>query len=268
MLQKWLTSMTAFESIIFPVLEFIKPKRIGEIGAAEGGHTQLLYEFLKRHQGTLVTIDPFPRGSFLQWVAERSDHIQHIQDFSFAGIPQAGDVDAWFVDGDHNWYVVYHELTLIHQLGQQSQKPLLIFMHDVGWPCGRRDMYYDPQRIPKEYLQPHALAEQGISLQNPVPLTGFLKGPYWALHEGGPRNGVLTAAEDFMKSHPGCYHWVFIPAMLGLGILIDVQHPQAQEIALFYSTLHNNPLIALMEQDRINHYIASTALQNRVTALE
>ncbi|MDR3476983.1 MAG: class I SAM-dependent methyltransferase [Gammaproteobacteria bacterium] len=267
MLQKWITSMTAFASIIFPVLEAIKPHRIGEIGAAEGGNTQLLYQFVEKHNGTLITIDPSPRGTFLQWVASCSNHVQHIPECSFNAIPQAGDVDVWFVDGDHNWYTVYHELLLIHELAKQHQKPLMIFMHDVGWPCGRRDMYYDPSRIPAEYLQPYAPAEQGITLQSPVPITGFLKGPCWALQEGGPKNGVLTAVEDFLKTTANEYEWIFIPAILGLGILIDKTHPAAKEVIQFYAAFHHNPVMALMENDRINHYIASTALQHKISMI-
>lgn len=264
MLQKWITSMTSFAPLIFPVLEALKPQRIGEIGAAEGGNTQLLYELVKKTQGKLITIDPFPRGTFLEWVAQCDELVQHIQDVSFKGIPQAGAVDVWFVDGDHNWYTVYNELAMIHQLARTHQHPALIFMHDVGWPCGRRDMYYDPSRIPAEFLQPYAPPEQGITLREPVAISGFLKGPCWALQEGGAKNGVLTAVEDFMQAVPGQYHWVFVPGILGLGILIDVNYPHAQEILQFYSVYHNNPLLALMEQDRINHYISATALSRQL----
>jgi hypothetical protein len=267
MLQKWITSMTAFASIIFPVLEVIKPKRIGEIGAAEGGNTQLLYQFVEKHHATLMTIDPSPRGTFLQWVAQCGHHVQHLLEGSLTAIPQAGDVDVWFVDGDHNWYTVYNELLLIHQLAKQHQKSLMIFMHDVGWPCGRRDMYYDPTKIPAKYLQPYASAEQGITLQHPVPITGFLKGPYWATQEGGAKNGVLTAVEDFLKTTPNQYEWIFIPAILGLGILIDKSHPHASEVIQFYAAFHNNPVMALMENDRINHYIAATAMQNKMAII-
>jgi hypothetical protein len=266
MLQKWITSMTSFASIIFPVLDLIKPKRIGEIGAAEGGNTELLYHFVKDIQGQLVTIDPSPRGTFLQWVSTCKDHVQHIQEASLTAIAKAQDIDVWFVDGDHNWYTVYHELELIDRMGQQSDKPLIVFMHDVAWPCGRRDMYYDPKQIPIEFLQPFSTAEEGITLIEPVPITGFLKGPYWAKHEGGAKNGVLTAVEDFLAKHEGRYHWVFIPAFLGLGILIDLKHPDAKKIMNFYAVLHNNPLLEMMENDRLTHYISASALTNKNAA--
>jgi hypothetical protein len=65
---KWITSMESFAPLILPVLGITNTKLIGEIGAAEGGNTRVLYDFLKNNQGKLITIDPFPRGSFLDWV--------------------------------------------------------------------------------------------------------------------------------------------------------------------------------------------------------
>ncbi|MBL7373602.1 class I SAM-dependent methyltransferase, partial [Escherichia coli] len=75
-------------------------------------------------------------------------------------------------------------------------KPLLALMHDVSWPCARRDCYYAPDRIPEEHRHPHSF-DGGVSLGQPdcLPNRGFRgAGSFaWALHEGGPRNGVLTA---------------------------------------------------------------------------
>ena len=39
------------------------------------------------------------------------------------------------------------------------------------------------------------------------------------MHEGGPRNGVLTAIEDFIAEHLSDYHFTRIKAQYGLGIL-------------------------------------------------
>jgi hypothetical protein len=40
-----------------------------------------------------------------------------------------------------------------------------------------------------------------------------------ATHEGGPRNGVLTAIEDFLALHPGEYRFFWIRYQWGLGVL-------------------------------------------------
>ncbi|MEO8400529.1 MAG: class I SAM-dependent methyltransferase [Gammaproteobacteria bacterium] len=264
MLTKWITSMESFAPLVLPILEIVRPKLIGEIGAAEGGNTRVLYEFQKTMQGELITIDPFPRGSFLEWVRQSSDVVTHLPEYSLQCIQKAGKIDVWFIDGDHNWYTVYNELRLIDQLAQQNAMPGLIFLHDVGWPCARRDMYYNPTQIPAEFVHPYS-SELGITLDKSDSIRGGFKGPNWALKEGGPKNGVLTAIEDFIQSTTTRYHWINIPAILGLGVLVDEKHPLAKLIIDFYAPYHNNPLLALMERDRITHYLALVALNDKQT---
>ena len=60
------------------------------------------------------------------------------------------------VDGDHNWFTVYHELKMLADGARQARAPLpIIIMHDVFWPYGRRDLYYEPERVPEEFRQPY-----------------------------------------------------------------------------------------------------------------
>jgi hypothetical protein len=178
-------------------------------------------------------------------------------------IHKTGRVETWFVDGDHNWYTVFNELKLIDALAQKNQIPALIYLHDISWPCGRRDMYYNPSQIPPEFVQPHS-AELGITLETMATQTGALKGPHWALKEGGPKNGVLTAVEDFISTTKTEYHWFNIPAILGLGVLIDVKHPLANIIAEFYKPYHNNPVMEMCERDRVSQYIYAVQLSDRL----
>src|SRR5947207_9566379 len=65
-----------------------------------------------------------------------------------------GKFDCILIDGDHNWYTVYHELGWIRRRDLLDRGGM-IFLHDVGWPYGRRDMYYQPDTIPPEARQPH-----------------------------------------------------------------------------------------------------------------
>lgn len=263
MQNQWITSMESFVPLVLPILNAINPKIIAEIGAAEGGNTRILYEFLKSRQGTLITMDPFPRGSFVEWVQSTQGVVKHIADYSLNAIPKVENADVWFVDGDHNWFTVINELGLIDELAQAQNKPAIIFMHDVSWPCGRRDMYYDPTTIPADFVQPNS-NQLGITFDVHASPFGGLKGPYWALQEGGPRNGVLTAVEDFLKATPRTYYWFHVPVILGLGVLVDVRHPMANAIAEFYRPYHNHPLLDLIERDRIRHYLANVVLEDKL----
>ena len=47
---------------------------------------------------------------------------------------------------------------------REAGAPLPVcFLHDVGWPYGRRDLYYAPERIPEEFRQPWA--QKGLRLR-------------------------------------------------------------------------------------------------------
>ena len=60
------------------------------------------------------------------------------------------------IDGDHNWYTVLSELETIERLcDERGQGFPLVLLHDIGWPYGRRDLYYDPASIPEEHRKPY-----------------------------------------------------------------------------------------------------------------
>ena len=113
---------------------------------------------------------------------------------------------------------MFNELRLIRQ------RDLLrlggtIFFHDIAWPYGRRDLYYQPNTIPPEFRLEYErkgiirgrnqLADEG----------GTSPKQYNAVREGGPRNGVLTAIEDFHALYPSDYDFSLVKAQFGLGIL-------------------------------------------------
>ena len=94
--------------------------------------------------------------------------------------------------------------------------PLLVF-HDVCWPLARRDQYAAPDRIPPEHRHPYG---EDIKLVpgNPGTAERGLPFEWGALEEGGPRNGVMTAIEDFMAEHDGL-RLAVIPIFFGCGLL-------------------------------------------------
>ncbi len=133
-------------------------------------------------------------------------------------LPSGSVFDCIFIDGDHNWYTVFNELRLI------DERALLrpggyVFLHDVGWPYGRRDMYYQPDTIPGEFRRPFARKGM-VRGQSALADDGGINPKFLnALEEGGPRNGVLTAVEDFLALHPGKYRFCRVRHQVGFGIL-------------------------------------------------
>jgi len=141
-----------------------------------------------------------------------------------------GVYDCILIDGDHNWYTVFNELNLIRQRALLRPGGV-IFFHDVGWPYGRRDLYYQPDTIPAQYRLP--FKRKGVLRgQSALAETGGGNSHLCnAIREGGPRNGVLTAVEDFLAQHPSEYQFCRIRVQHGLGILQSRSSDPAEDRA-------------------------------------
>jgi hypothetical protein len=255
-------SMSEFSDIILGALEIADAKEIVEIGAEFGGMTFQLADFAAERGGRLTSIDPAPKPEFLAWVA-KNPQVRHIAKPSLEALPGAKGVDAWLIDGDHNWYTVYHELKSIEAACRRDGKPLLAILHDVEWPSGRRDMYYAPDQIPAEYRQPYDYDGGAVpGFGGLLPGRGFRgMGQFaFALTEGGPRNGVLTAVEDFMEElneQGRSVAFCQVPAVFGLGILFDMDAEWSQALAESVVPYHDNRLLRSLEQNRLANFLAA-----------
>jgi hypothetical protein len=263
-----LHSMAAFADIIVAVLEASDARHVTEIGAEYGGMSTLLAYHVAERGGRLTSIDPAPKPEFLAWAAG-APHVRHIARPSLAALDEVADVDAWLIDGDHNWYTVYHELKRIDAACRRDAKPMLAFLHDIAWPSGRRDMYYAPAEIPAEFRHPHDFESGALPGR-----AGLVRGRgfrgmghfAWAEHEGGPRNGVRTAIDDFLAEAAGegrAFAFAEVPAVFGLGVLFASDAPWSERVAELVLPYHRNRLIAALEENRLANYLAVLDWQDR-----
>ena len=261
-------SMSEFSDLILGSLRLSGARNIVEIGAEFGGMSELLADYAAAADGCLTSIDPAPRPEFIAW-ARTAPGVTHLAAASLDVMHALRDVDAWVIDGDHNYYTVLHELQAADALGTRDGRPLLAFLHDVCWPTARRDMYYAPDRIPSEYRHPHTFgAGTMLDRAELVSGQGFRGGTDWAManHSGGPRNGVLTAVEDFISDARATGRelaWAHIPAVFGLGIVFDATAPWSAEVATLVAPFHNNGLLAAMERNRLRNYMKVIEWQDR-----
>jgi hypothetical protein len=214
--------MLAFwPDVLSPLLELLEPKSIVEVGSESGKTTRRLLEFAERSGAVVHAIDPAPRFDVATWQQLHGERLCFHRKPSLEGLEEVDAFDAVLIDGDHNWYTVFHELRLIERRSRALGIGLpLIALHDVAWPYGRRDLYYDPSTIPPEHRQPHA--RRGISPTSSelCEQGGFNAHLDNALTEGGPHNGVLTAVEDYVEQSDETFITVIIPAVFGLAILL------------------------------------------------
>lgn len=264
-------SMSEFSDLILQSLHIAGARNIAEVGAEFGGMSQQLAAYARAMDGSLTSIDPCPKPEFIAW-AGQTPEVRHIAQPSLDAMPGLKDVDAWVIDGDHNYYTVHNELRIADELSQRDGKHFLAILHDVSWPCARRDFYYAPERIPAEHRHAYSY-DAGVTLGDPGwrENRGFRGGGHfaWALHEGGPRNGVLTAVEDF-RAEAGTearpLAWAHVPAVFGLGVLFDSAAPWAPALAEMIVPWHNNKLLAALEANRLQNYLQVIEFQDRAAA--
>ncbi len=121
------------------------------------------------------------------------------------------------MDGDHNWYTIYNELKTIERYSTKKNFPIII-LHDVSWPYARRDLYYNPENIPDEYRHPYK--KSGMIFGQSELVDGkFNSTLNNATFEGDARNGVLTAAEDFLDETNIKVKFRMLNKWNGLGII-------------------------------------------------
>lgn len=264
-------SMSEFSDIILDAMATANVHTVCEIGAEFGGMSMALANYTAQAGGELISVDPSPKAEFLDWLAQ-APHVRHIARPSLEAFAEIEDVDAWVIDGDHNWFTVYHELRNVDALCKRDGKPFLAFLHDVAWPAARRDMYYSPDQIPAEFRQPFDYEGGTVPGERLlIPRRGFRgMGQFaMAILEGGARNGVKTAVDDFIEEQNAAGRemaYAEVPAVFGLGVLFDLDASWSSTIADLLLPYHENKLIASLERNRLENYLTVLDWQDRSAA--
>jgi hypothetical protein len=175
--------------------------------------------------------------------------------------------DAWIVDGDHNHWTVSRELEHALAAAEAAGRPPLVVLHDVGWPCARRDFYYAPDALPPEAVHAHSFARGVVPGEAGVVDRGGLRGEgrlAVALHEGGPRNGVLTAVEDVLARRANL-HLAVVPAVYGVGVVWPAEAPFAAVVGALLEPWDRAPLLERLERNRVRLYLRVLELQDELT---
>jgi cephalosporin hydroxylase/glycosyltransferase involved in cell wall biosynthesis len=253
-----------WEDVIAPVIDAVGARRIIEIGALRGETTTRMLRRLGP-ECELHVIDPAPQFDPGEHERAFPGRYHFHLGTSLEVLPGLSPADVVLVDGDHNWYTVYHELRTLAATAERAGRPLpVLVLHDVSWPYGRRDLYYAPELIPAEFRQPYRRAGMRPGQSALVGNGGMNRDMANAEHEGGPRNGVMTAVDDFVAEHPGRLRVVVLPIFYGLAIVAEdrvlASHPDlAGLFDLFDSQEDRRAVIDLAERIRIDEAIFGQA---------
>lgn len=247
----WGASLVNNAELLLAVLDAAKVRSVIEVGAYAGNLTQLLLLWAEHSGARIVAIDLSPQPELEQLARDHAE-LELVREPSLTALAQIEPADAVILDGDHNYYTVTEELRLI--VRPDAPAPLVL-LHDVCWPHARRDDYYDPSLIPAEYRQPIAPGGGLHPLVKGVK-QGALPYHFPAATEGGPRNGVLTALEDFVSTRDRLQYAV-VPAFYGLGVLWSKDAPDAVEIERILQPWDRNPVLERLESNRVLHLASS-----------
>ena len=253
-----------WQPVFEPLLAALKPAHVSEIGCGEGRNSRHLVRWCRQNGARLDMVDPMPEADLAPIVAKAPGVAQLHCLRSLDALPNLPSADLVFVDGDHNWYTVYHELTAIWRRADETgREPPVLLCHDTAWPYARRDMYYDPDSIPDAFRHPWQRAplsqsDKGIASQG---LNASLAN---AKTEGGPRNGVRTAIEDALATRPTAdMRVIWMPVLFGLGLIVPYSRlaGNAALSALLDSLEPSKPwrlLASLLEHQRVAGEVALT----------
>ena len=206
--------MTPFWPLyIEPLLRTLAPKRILQIGAGDGELSGRLLEHCSRCRSHLDMVDPRAAEGLEQRLGGAT--IQRVQPWK---APLNQPADLVLLDGEPNWWAVFSILSALRGLASQGGRPFpVVLAHHVAWPYGRRDMYPNPDVV----QETHPFAYLGVDPDRADLVQDGLNSRFaHANHQGGPRNGVLTALEDFAASAPLEVELWTLPLLSGLGILV------------------------------------------------
>ncbi|WBF44020.1 HAD family hydrolase [Serratia rubidaea] len=250
----YLHKLVNYKDLFEIIFDNIKFDSVCEIGIETGEFSSILEDYIKdgvikEYHGVDVCITK--KIGF-------NSHYHEMTSLEYLTSEEHLGHDLYLVDGDHNYYTVTAELENIFSAA--SGKKICI-LHDTNWPCGRRDFYYNPAQIPAEATNPLSWDKKLVRSSSEMQELGFYGNGSFAISEveNTPKNGVMTAIEDFISSN-GKFKTISFPQFLGVTILFNEDLLSPEEVAVFsdISALIKHDFIAnslhQLEYNRLDIY--------------
>ncbi|GAA1024674.1 MULTISPECIES: class I SAM-dependent methyltransferase [Amycolatopsis] len=255
-----LHSMTVFREIFEVVFAHREIRSVVEVGVESG---QVSGMYLDLGATAVYCVDPGATARLRATLAE-NPALHLVTTPSPEVLPELPVADLYVLDGDHNYAVVERELSWI----LENAPGAVVVMHDLMWPCARRDLYYEPS--PLAPADKHESSADGpTAWHDELTPAGFVGAGAFtvARHAGGERNGVATAVEDVL-GRKGNELWRFelVPAVFGMGVLYRATPDADERLADALRPYSNSNLLATMENNRVALYTRVLQMQYEAAA--
>jgi hypothetical protein len=250
-----LHSLAEFREIFEIIYAHREISTVVEIGV-ESGQVSAVYAELGA--SSVYCVDPHATEELRATLAARHGALHLVARPSPEALAELPTADLYVVDGDHNYATVRREVGWILANAPRA----VVVLHDLLWPCSRRDLYYQPSPLPQE--DRHLCSAEGPTIwHDRLTPAGFVgAGAFTCAREaGGERNGVLTAVEDALAEvGERDWHLELIPAIFGLGVIVR-RTPDSAPLIEALRPYGRSRLLATLENNRMALYTRLLQLQ-------
>jgi hypothetical protein len=253
-----LHSLSLFREVFEVVYRHHPIATVVEVGVESG---QVSGMYVDMGASRVFCVDPLPSDEMRRRLAA-DPALELVEKPSPAVLEELPVADLYVVDGDHNYATVRGEVDWIIQNAPDA----VIVLHDVLWPCSRRDLYYQPSYLEEQDVHPASPDGPTVWHEDLTP-AGFVGAGAFtsAVRAGGERNGVLTAVEDAMEAAPDEWRLEIVPAVFGLGVLVRSSEKSAR-LMDDLRRYTGSRLLEALEANRIALYTRVLQLQFEAAA--
>ncbi len=262
----WATSLANVGEVMLDRLEAAEARSVVEVGAYAGDLTALLADWAARNDARVVAVDPSPQDPLVALADERAN-LELVRETSLEALPRIELPDAVVIDGDHNYWTVSEELRADRRAGAGRREPAAAAVSRRVLAPRAPGRLLDAGQIPADRRHPVAGNAGGLVPGEPGLVEGGLPYPRSAVHEGGARNGVLTAIEDFVGARDGM-RLAIVPAFFGLGVAWSQSAPWSEAVAGVVEGWDQNPVVARIEANRVRLLASGSQVRSELWAAQ
>ncbi len=242
--------MIAFwDSLIAPYVAASRPRSTLLAGGGDGVLVSRLIEATAAWKGTVHLADPSPSFDVAALRQQAGDRIivHRARGRDVIGLLPVPDL--LLLDTDPNWYTTHGMLqAAANQAAALNGCFPVTLLSNTGWPHGRRDGYADPNAIPEPLRLPHQRAGLRLGERSLCAGRGLFADRFHATTENEPRNGVMTALEDFLAGQAGRIGVASLPFLHGISLVHPRGLTDAPALGGFLQAIGMGPVVASLAQ--------------------
>ena len=223
--------------LVRPILEEINAQYIVETGTDLGLNTKNILEYCVDNNAHLTIIDPLPKFDINKLKEEYDDIFEIYTELSSDRLQLLKDYDAIFIKGYHNHDTIYNELKTIEKSFKTNKFPIIFL-------CG-----------PKTEITPSSDRSTQLDISTD---------PNNIIDEDN-MNGIIEAADDFIKESSLNLSFRYINASNGLGIIYVTDKELDNTVE---KIIESPDLIDILEKERIELKIIANNLTVQNNDLE